>query len=374
MAKRLQLGLRGLISVCGIVLILVATPRLVGALLRMPGNEATELSATGNDLAIGSYRRAIGSRDWSLAWYSDRRTLVELGILYFNRARQAPAGSSEQHALFSRSLLTLHQSLALSPAQPIAWLLTARAHAELGSTLATARALTWTVHTGQYLEIQIRPRTILGLRVWDLLDEATRVALMPSIRDTVHRDANLAAWAAVAAGVEEDLEDRLRRLEPDTFELAERFMNAVDEHRQRLALAAAASQEPIDMRRLFAASAFVLALDLPAAVGAMTIEQYHVATRDATTVDASVDIDSYLGGVLDGLVMLSELAGAKDAVPFCLPPQDVRELDVAIFRADLDAMLVDLRAELPDFATIARTRSVGLAAIQLLAMRHPCDE
>jgi hypothetical protein len=338
----------------------------------MPGNEAVELAATGNDLTISSYARAIGSRDRSLTLYLDRRTLTELGILYFNRARQAPAGSNEQIEFYDRSLLTFRGSLALSPVQPIAWLLTAGAYAELGATSATALALTWTVQTGQYLEIQIRPRTILGLLVWDLLDEATRVALMPSIGATVNRDANLVARAAVAAGVVGDLEDRLRRLDPDSIELAERFSTAVDEH--LLALAAVASQEPMDMRRLLAASAFVLALDLPAAAGAMTVEQYLVATREATTIDALVDIDSYLGGVLDGLVMLGDLADSKDAVPFCLPPPNDRELPIDAFRADLDAMLLELQAELPDFATIARTRSVGLAAIQLLAVRHPCPE
>jgi len=58
---------------------------------------------------------------------------------------------------------------------------------------------------------------------------------------------------------------------------------------------------------------------------------------------------------------------------FCMPAQDVVSIDVTEFKDALDATIAQFQAEVPDFNEFARTRSVGLAALQLLTIMYPCD-
>jgi hypothetical protein len=219
---------------CGLALLLVGGQRLVISLLLAPGNQAARLAIGGSALHPGSYERLVTSRNRTLALSLDRRSLVDLGFAHFNLASQAPAGSPEQAALFEQSIAALHTSLRLSPAQPTTWLLAAGAYHELEAWPEAAWALQWALRTGPHLAVQHRARTIIGLRVWRLLDAPTRHRLMDSVRATLRRDADLVAAAAIAAGVESDLQVRLRLFQPDGTELAERLQTAVDEQRARL--------------------------------------------------------------------------------------------------------------------------------------------
>ena len=219
---------------CGLALLLVGGQRLAVSLVLALGNQAAQLAIGGSALRPKSYERLVTSRDGALAWSLDRRSLLDLGFAHFNLASQAPAGSPEQAALYEQSLEALHASLGLSPAQPTAWLLAAGAYHELEVWPETARALQWAVRTGPHVATQHRTRTIIGLRVWQLLDAPTRRRLMDSVRATLHRDADLVAAAAIAAGVESDLDVRLRLFQPDGAALAERLKTAVDEQRARL--------------------------------------------------------------------------------------------------------------------------------------------
>jgi hypothetical protein len=231
---------------CGLGILLVGGQRLAASLLLAPGNQAAQLAIGGSALRPQSYERLVTSRDGALGLSLDRRSLIDLGFAHFNLASQAPADSPEQAALYEQSLEALHASLALSPAQPIAWLLAAGAYHELEAWPETARALQWAVRTGPHLATQHRTRTIVGLRVWQFLDAPTRRRLMDSVRATLHGDAGLVAAAAIAAGVESDLDVRLRLFRPEGFALAERLKTAVDEQRARLeGRSAGASGRPL---------------------------------------------------------------------------------------------------------------------------------
>ena len=219
-------------AVCGVALSTVAVPRFAGSLLRAPGSQAVELAATGRALRDESYARSVKSARRAAAWRRERRDLVELGMVHFNRGSQAPAGSAEQADYYAQSLAALHESLELSPVQPIAWLLVAGIHYELGERQAAANALEWAVRTGRHLPSQHRTRAIIGIAVWDLVDEPTRLELLESVRHTLGREANLVAWAALAAAMEGRLESCIRLLQPDGSALAERFQVAVETERQ----------------------------------------------------------------------------------------------------------------------------------------------
>lgn len=218
--------------VCALALLLAGAPRLAASLLRAPGNQAAELALRGAALGPESYQRGVASRDHSAEWSPARRSLIDLGFIHFNRARQAPAGSPEREALFEQSLAALHEGLRLSPVNPMAWLLVAAVQLELEARPEAARALQWAVRTGPHLTVQHRMRTIVGLGVWHLVDAPTRRRIVESSRATLRRDADLVARAALAAGIASDLGVRLRLLQPDGEALAEQLDAAVDRVRQ----------------------------------------------------------------------------------------------------------------------------------------------
>jgi hypothetical protein len=148
-------------------------------------------------------------------------------MLHFSRASQAPEGSVEQQELYAAALQALEESLALSPAQPIAWLLVASAHYELGHLEAAAEALEWTVRTGRYLTFQHRARTVIGLVVWDMLDESTRLGIMDSIRAVLPQEPDLVALAASAGGSYGDIDRRLRAATAEDAALADLLQDAL---------------------------------------------------------------------------------------------------------------------------------------------------
>lgn len=221
-----------IVAICGAAILFLGLPRFAGSLLRTSGNQAAELAVAGQSLRVESYGRAVASRERAAAWYQDRRSLVELAFIHFNLGNQASRGTPKQAAFYERSLQALHESLELSPAQPIAWLMVAGIHYERGARQEAARALEWTVRSGPYLVLHHRTRTIVGLAVWDLVDAPTQMRLMDSIRHTLKSEADLVARSALAAAMEDTLAACLRLLQPDGAELADRFGLAVEIQRQ----------------------------------------------------------------------------------------------------------------------------------------------
>ena len=349
----------------------LAFPRLIGAIIRLPGNAAVDLAAGGNNLRMASYLRAIESREGSVAFMPDRRTLAELGILYHDRATQAPRESSQQRELYGLSLDAFRRSLTYSPVQPMAWLMTTQIEQEQDRAQAAAAALDWSILTSPYLQGQARPRTLFGLVLWDRLQEETRVALMDSVIATLEREPELVARVAVDTRASDDIEARLRLREPSGSRLAAQLRAAIKRNRHRLE--ATVAEEPVDMRRLLAASAVIFTASIAPFAEAMTVEQYLAITRDQVPDQPPESVIPYLTGTLDGLLMLSQFNVESGTPLFCMPPEEMADINLAQFKITFDAMLGQFERELPDFAELARTRSVGLAILDLMATLHPCD-
>lgn len=360
LAGALALGIAGL-----------AVPRLIGALLRLPGDEAVEVAVAGEHLRMVSYLRGVDSRQRSIAFMPERRSLAELGILYYDRATQAPADSPQQRELLGSSLDAFQESLTYSPVQPMAWLMIAEIELEQSALEAAARAFDWSILTSGYLQQQTRPRTLLGLRLWDRLQEETRARLMDSIVATLQAEPELVAQATVDAGISDDIDSRLRAFGERGSLRAAQLRAAI--RRNRHALARTASEEPVDMRRLLAASTVILTASVPQFAQAMTVEQYLAITRDQVPDQPPESVFPYLTGVLDGLLMLNQFNGDEGEPLFCMPAGEEIEINLPEFKRTFDAMLDEFERELPDFADLARTRSVGLAALDLMTRLHPCD-
>lgn len=367
--------MRWLVLLLGVVLALaiwaLAFPRLMGAIIRLPGDEAVNLAVGGNNLRMVSFSRALESREESIAFNADRRTLAEVGILFHDRAIQAPTDSPQQRELYGLSIDAFRQSLTYSPVQPMAWLMMTEIEQEQGAIEAAAEALDWSILTSGYLEGQSRPRTLFGLALWERLQEETRVALMDSIVATLQTEPELVARVAVDAMVSDDIEARLQSREESGSRLAAQFRAASRRNRHRLE--ATVAEEPVDMRRLFAASAVILTASVSPFAEAMTVEQYLAITRDQVPDQPPESVIPYLTGTLDGLLMLIQFNADESTPIFCMPPEEMADINLAEFKLTFDAMLGEFERELPDFENLARTRSVGLAVLDLMATLHPCD-
>ncbi|MEZ5903940.1 MAG: hypothetical protein R3C69_02110 [Geminicoccaceae bacterium] len=236
---------------------------------------------------------------------------------------------------------------------------------------AAAAALDWSILTSPYLQGQARPRTLFGLVLWDRLQEETRAALMDSVIATLVREPELVARVAVDAMVSDDIEARLRSHEPGGSMLAAQLGAAIKRNRHRLE--ATVAEEPVDMRGLFVASAVIFTATVAPFAEAMTVEQYLAITRDQVPDQPPESVIPYLTGTLDGLLMLSQFNAVDGAPVFCMPPEEMANINLTEFKLNFDAMLDQFERELPDFANLARTRSVGLAVLDLMATLHPCD-
>lgn len=367
--------MRWLAIVLGVFLALgilvLAAPRLISAVVRLPGNAAVDLAVGGESLRAASSLRAVESRKGSISIQSDRRTLVELGILYNERATQAPRGSPQQRELYGLSLDAFQKSLTDAPVQPMAWLVTSQIAQDQGDAEAAAEALDWSILTSGFLLGAARPRTLLGLELWDRLQEETRVALMDSVVTTMEREPELVARLAVDAMVSDDIEARLRSREESGNRLAAQFRAAIRRNRHRLETTIA--EGSVDMGRLLAASAVILTASISSFAEAMTVEQYLAITRDQVPGQPPESVIPYLTGTLDGLLMLSQFNVEEGAALFCMPPEEMANIDLGAFKLALDGMLEQFERELPDFPELARTRSVGLAVLDMMAALYPCE-
>lgn len=358
----------------GVVLLVVGGQQLAAALLRLPAGHAVGLASLGLDITRPSFDRATTALERSLVVLNRPASQRETGVLHQNLGRQSLVERSERQQLYDAALAAFDRSMRYSPVEPVASLLAAQIHYERGARREAAAALEWSLRTGLYLRPHAVPRSYLALALWEHLGEATKERLGPSIRSTLAGDLEtFAAWT-VAFDADEDLSQRLVVLGPDDETMVERFLAAVAVYREDRQTALASLEMTSAMRGLMLTTALLVSAQVPLPGQAMTIADYLAVSRGDPSTDVTTNLDDYLIGVLDGLVMLSAANEQQDAALFCLPEQAVIEVDMQTFRRDLDTMLAQFEAEMPNFAQLARTRTVGLAALQLLTMRHPCDE
>jgi|GEM_PF-2443363 len=319
-----------------------------------------------------SYERALESLQRSLAVYEHRRTFAEIGLVHHNVATRLRDGE-ERSELFDASRTAFLDSLELSPVQPVLWYLLAEIDYAQGAVDAAATHIDWSVETAANLQHQQGQRAVLGVSLWDRLNEATRQQLVHAIVPTLRRERHLVISLAVDRGVDDDIWRRLRSWEPDGWVIAAEFAVAAASYRQALRERFGPG-EPDQMRRLLAATTILVTTGLPMMSEAMTIHEYMMITRGEDPERPADTVDDYLRGVLDALLVLGDFNKRNDAALFCLPQQDLLSYDLLSFRVTFDSMLEQFERELPEFDTLSRTRSVGLAALQLLSVIHPCDE
>jgi len=207
---------------------------------------------------------------------------------------------------------------------------------------------------------------------------------MHSIVPTFRRTPEIVTEGAVRAGIVDELAERFADwpAEDQDEELEVAYGDYGSVLAAEFAVAARslkqarpdrAGGETDDMRRLYAALAILTASNVPLLAEAMTIDQYLSITRGEDELRSPDSVNEYLTGVLDALLVLGDFNKRGGEPLFCMPRQDLLNYDVIYFRATLDSMLEQMEREMPEFDTLSRTRSVGLASLQLLSFLHPCE-
>lgn len=354
------------------LLLYLSFPRFSASLVGAPAFQAVQLALGGKLIRPESYERAVGSLTSSLFFLDRRQARVGLAVIYENAGRQA-VSPAKREELYDASLEALDRSFHFSPVQPMAWLLRASILLDRYELDASARAFEMSMRTAHYLNHQTRARVVIGSLLWDRLSEEVRHRLLPSIASVAERETGLVAELAADSAIADSMIDQLAAMPDGGILLAARLRAAVRRYEYARSVEAAQPTEATSMRTIIAATALLVTATVPTLLEAMTVEEYLTITRGDDPEQEATSVVGYLVGVLDGLVMLGDFNRREGNPLFCMPAQDVVSIDVTEFKDALDAMLAQFQAEVPDFNEFARTRSVGLAALQLLTIMYPCD-
>ena len=180
----LRLGMRARLSVIGIsaslglLLILLAVPRIYAEFLLLPGNPlintiANEDDSEDSDIAGPEIEALLASRERALAWTQSGHVRRELAAAAILLAQREVGGGTRYHALMSRARDALKESLAHAPADPYAW--TRLAYARLADDETADRIvpiLAMAIRTAPVEASLIFPRLELCLIEWPYFAKA----------------------------------------------------------------------------------------------------------------------------------------------------------------------------------------------------------
>ena len=361
------------ISVLGL-----SVPRFVADFGNLVGNEAAQLAVSGEPLNTFSYERAVRSRERALAWRDSRVNWVELGLLHYNQLYLAERGDLDQfgrNSIFAASAATAFEhSLQLTLVQPTAWLFLADLALQDDERAKAVDALEWSFRTGYFHRPLVERRTQVAFALWDELTPLTRERLQPTIVEMVRRRPALLAELSVDAGTADDMLDMLGLQQPDGPLLAARFYRAVGNYIGFASPLTTQLGDRAAMQRLLASAGLMLTIALPVPAFAMTVEEYLAVNRGETTTLSQGDVLHYLTGVLDATLMTGEVARMQGNPVFCISETEMMALEPGEVKVSLDLMLDEFEREMPNFRELARSRTVGIATLQLFAFLYPCEE
>ena len=359
-------------------ILVIAVPRFIADFGNLVGDEAAQLAITGEPLNTFSYERAARSRERALALRDDRVNWTELGLLHYNQLYLAERGDLDQfgrNAFFAESAMTaFERSLAMAPVQPTAWLFLADLHLQAGDPAQAVEALDWSFRTGYFHRPLVERRTQLAFALWGDLTPMTRERLPLTLVELVRRRPRLLAELSVDAGMADDMMELLSLQEADGSLLAARFYRAVGDHIGFASPLIAQLGDRAAMQRLLASAGLMVTIALPVPSFAMTIEEYLAINRGEIATFTQSDVLRYLTGVLDATIMTGEVARMQGNPVFCISETQMMALEPGEVKVTLDLMLDEFEREMPNFRELARSRTVGIATLQLFTYLYPCED
>ncbi|MBO6781949.1 MAG: hypothetical protein JJ899_01530 [Alphaproteobacteria bacterium] len=155
-------------AVLALLLIALATPRLVSGIITAPFDETVRALGRGADIPVSDIRFARSSRVTALGWYSSARYAADLGALNFTLARREPPGSAGRSELLDAAIAADRLDVELAPTAPFSWMRLAQANIEReGLRADIARYLQMSYRTAPTDPRLVLPRLDLALAVWN---------------------------------------------------------------------------------------------------------------------------------------------------------------------------------------------------------------
>lgn len=166
--------------VAGAVLMMLAGPRLVAALIQLPGDHVVRFIENRREVSDYALERLAASRRGALGWVDSGRSWIELGLAQLESAR---AGRDDRDRLLQRAVAALRRGLARAPADGRGWVWLAEAEwMQGGATPAAVQALRMSIYTDPFVLGNQIKRLDLALAMWTDLDAATREAVIEQVR------------------------------------------------------------------------------------------------------------------------------------------------------------------------------------------------
>ena len=159
----------------GLVLIAMATPRLVAGLLVAPFDGELREMALGRPVEGQVLLAATLAYEDALAWHDEANAAGELAGFNYVLAQGLGFGGEAGRAYLERSLAAARRAVAGNPAQPYAWLQMSVALETLeGPSPRSVGALVESMRRAPYQPRLAVLRAGLALRAWTLLDAEAR--------------------------------------------------------------------------------------------------------------------------------------------------------------------------------------------------------
>jgi len=359
-------------------MVAVAAPRFFADAGNLVGDEAVQLALRGEALNSFSYERAVRSRERAVGLRERAYNHSELGLLHINQLVLADRGAVEQFGqaaeLAQLSREAFEKALTLSPVQPSAWTLLSQLHLRDGDRRAASDALAWSFRTAYIHRPLLERRIVLAFELWDEISPLVKRQLETSITQLARRQPSDLVEIALAAGLAEEVMDIVSAHEPDGPLLAARFYRAAGQYVGARSTFLARLGDRAAMQRLLASAGLMITIALPVPSSTMTIEEYLAVNRGEVATFTQSDILRYLTGVLDATVMTGEVARMQGNPVFCIGEEQMMALEPGEVKVTLDLMLDEFEREMPNFRELARTRTVGLATLQLFMYLYPCED
>ena len=167
-------GGRGLLRVAsivsfgiGLILMILALPRLMGAIILLPLEKPVASNISPNAKSRANLDTDISYRDSALQWIDDGRIWRDIGLSHIQQARLKGYKSAKGHEYIIKAKFVLMESAVRAPTNPFTWAQLAFVENILTkSSPAVEYALIRSLENGKYEPRLVFSRLGLALTIW----------------------------------------------------------------------------------------------------------------------------------------------------------------------------------------------------------------
>lgn len=184
--------------VAGGVLIALAAPRVVSAVIQLPADRTTRLIESGQHVDRDALARLAATRRGANEWTRDGRQWAELGLA---QLKQAEHDTADRDKLLRHAATALRRSVALSPIDGAAWMWLAEAELLLaGPSAKAAQAISMSIRVAPHDRAMQLDRLELALSTWQHFDDGARSEVAEQVRLAHRRSPERLRALATAIG------------------------------------------------------------------------------------------------------------------------------------------------------------------------------